>query len=382
MTSVRLAVPAIHCEACVARIIGAVEQVPGVREASGDAATRTIAVAYEPADDVLERIRRAVEASGFEVVQAEVAASERDRAAQKSRAELTGRAGSLLLPLAAVAAGSGLAVAGYLVGFLGYAYGLAVPQAFDRFSVSFVALVAGVASFFSPCVFPLLPGYVAQRAGALRDGPGRSGLAIAVAAAAGLTVANLALGAFIALVGAAAPFQPDPRQDEPVILAVRFVAGAFVVVLGVLALRGFTVATVLASLAGRVIGASAGRLSGRGTPSGTVGDTFLFGLTYHAAGLGCTGPILLSLMLYAVVSGQAVLAFAVFSLTMGGLMVAVTLSAGILSGTGIGRLAGAAERIERLGAIALVVAGTYTLVSLSTGPGRNLFVRTFLPFLP
>lgn len=50
---------------------------------------------------------------------------------------------------------------------------------------------------------------------------------------------------------------------------------------------------------------------------------------YNAAGLGCTGPILLALVLYALASGQALLAFAVFSLTMAALMFSVTLLSGL-----------------------------------------------------
>jgi len=64
------------------------------------------------------------------------------------------------------------------------------------------------------------------------------------------------------------------------------------------------------------------------------------------------------------------------------LMFAVTLAAGLLGTIGTGRLAAASEWLERVGAIVLIVAGTYTMISLSLAMGRDLFVRTFLPFLP
>lgn len=58
---------------------------------------------------------------------------------------------------------------------------------------------------------------------------------------------------------------------------------------------------------------------------------FLYGVFYNAAGIGCTGPVLLSLVLFALTVGSAARAlgaFAVFSLVMGTLMVGVTVLAG------------------------------------------------------
>jgi cytochrome c-type biogenesis protein len=374
MNDATLRVPAIHCDACVRRIVGAVEQVPGVTDASGDAEARTITVGYDADRQTLSRIHRAIEASGFEVTSLVTDADEAPVDAERPADVGAHRPGVMRVGIAAVIAGGALAVGGYLAGFLGYAYGIAVPGAFDQFSVAVVAVVSGIAAFFSPCVFPLLPGYVAYRAGASGRGPNRRSLATATAAAAGLTLANLALGAVIAALGTAAPFQPDPRQDIPALLAVRFLAGAAVIGLGLAALRGRSLAPAIVSLAARVAG---GRAPGRGAT-----ETFLFGATYNAAGIGCTGPILLALLVYAIASGQALLAFTLFALTMGGLMFAVTLAAGLLGTIGTGRLAAASEWLERVGAIILIVAGTYTMISLSLATGRDLFVRTFLPFLP
>lgn len=67
---------------------------------------------------------------------------------------------------------------------------------------------------------------------------------------------------------------------------------------------------------------------------------------------------------------------------MAALMFSVTLLSGLAGRAATTRLAAATERLQRLGAILLVVVGTYTMLSLSFGPGREVFVRTFLPFLP
>lgn len=375
METTILLVPTIHCEGCVANIAGGVQQLPGVSHVEGDPQAKTVTVAYEPARVDLERIKGAIAERGFAVERVLGSPPARAGHADAPHEHTPHRGGQALrLGIAVLAVGAAIALGGYLLGFLGFAYGVAVPQAFGRFSVVTVAAISGLAAFFSPCVFPLLPGYVTYQLGA--SGQRRLGRAAAVglAGAAGIVLVNLAIGLLIAALGAATPFTPDPRQDIPAVLAVRFVAGAAIVVLGLLALGGRTLGQVAARL-----GALAGARPGAG---GGLATTFAYGLTYNAAGIGCTGPILLALVLYALASGEALLAFAVFSLTMGALMFAVTVASGLAGRAATARLAAVTEPLQRLGAMILVVVGTYTMLSLSFGPTRELFVRTFLPFLP
>ncbi|MDQ7036835.1 MAG: hypothetical protein Q9P01_18975 [Anaerolineae bacterium] len=70
-----------------------------------------------------------------------------------------------------------------------------------------LSIIAGVASFFSPCAFPLLPGYfslyysgVQQNKQTLSSKP--STLKLGLAAAAGVVSFNLILGAIIGILGA------------------------------------------------------------------------------------------------------------------------------------------------------------------------------------
>ncbi len=370
-----LLVPKIHCSGCVENIARAVEQLPGIDEVTGDAEAKTITVVYHPGAADLARLKSAVADHGLEVKG--VLGNHWETTAE-SRADHSHRPHGLArvvpLGLGALALGATLALAGYFLGFLGYAYGIAVPQAFGRFSVVAVAAISGLAAFFSPCVFPLLPGYVVYRLGASRQARLGRAAAIGLAGAAGVVVVNLLIGALIAALGTATPFQPDPRRDIPAVLAIRFGAGVLVVVLGLLALSGRTLGSAVARLGSALAGVAP-------DSSGTLTTTFVYGLTYNAAGLGCTGPILLALVVYALASGQALLAFAVFSLTMATLMFSVTLLSGLAGRAATTRLAGATERLQRLGAIILIVVGTYTMVSLSFAPARELFVRTFLPFL-
>lgn len=107
-----------------------------------------------------------------------------------------------------------------------------------------------------------------------------------------------------------------------------------------------------------------------------------YGMLYNAAAIGCTGPILLGLMLYAYASGSfatAVTAFAVFSLTMGLLMIAVTALAGIFEQTLIKRMMAITPWIKTAASFVMIAAGIS--IFLLTIEGNNLFVQIFFPHL-
>lgn len=57
------------------------------------------------------------------------------------------------------------------LGYLGFRqFATAVMPQMGAFNLLALAVIAGVASFFSPCAFPLLPGYLSFYAAAKDDG--------------------------------------------------------------------------------------------------------------------------------------------------------------------------------------------------------------------
>lgn len=288
------------------------------------------------------------------------------------------RPAALVYAVLLLGAAALLAFVGYLTGFLGFIYGVMLPGRFEALGAYALALVVGVAAFFSPCAFPLLPAYVSH-ALSLRDGAGAGrSLRLGLSAAAGLVLVVLVVGAVIVALGAAAPFQPDPRQDPAWLLGIRVAAGLAIAVFGLLALTGRShVLTRFLPHGGgqRVRGPEE---AGRGAARGM----FLYGLAYSAAGIGCTGPLLLALMLYAFAFASpfvALAAFALFAATMGALMVAVTVLTGFARRGAVDRLRAAGPSLQRVaGGVALVV-GAWTVFSVTVGLG--LFVRLFFRFL-
>jgi cytochrome c-type biogenesis protein len=270
-----------------------------------------------------------------------------------------------------------LGVLGYQFGFLGFVYKLMLPQAFARVDVLVLASVMGVAAFFSPCAFPLLPGYMTYQLQA-QGGSAHllPSLRLGLLAALGLLTVNGALGLVVALLGSAAPFSPDPRQDPWPILAPRLLGGAFVAYLGALYLmnKGLHLGP-LARLAGAFgTGEASARSAGR--------DTFLYGLLYNVIGIGCTGALLLALVVYTLTAGgfwTAFGAFLVFSGTMGLLMVLATLLAGLSRAPLLKRMKGGIPAIQRVSGAVMLVVGALTVAFVLQG--NEWFTKLFFPFL-
>jgi len=277
----------------------------------------------------------------------------------------------ILLALGAVALG----IAGYRIGFLGFVYGLMVPDAFSRVDTFALAAVMGVAAFFSPCAFPLLPGYMTYQLEAVQ---GEARLArslwLGLLAALGVVIVNVVVGVAIASLGAGAPFNADPREDPWVVLAPRLLGGLFVTYLGAVYLSG-----------GSLSWGPLGRLGALVTPGGPPAQrpalsTFLYGALYNLIGIGCTGALMLALVLYTLTAGSfwtALGAFVIFSATMGALMVGVTALAGV-SPQIIRPLRGSIADIRRVAGAFMLAAGALTVAFVLQG--NDLFTRIFFPF--
>ena len=169
-----------------------------------------------------------------------------------------------------------------------------------------VAFGAGVLSFVSPCVLPLVPAYVGHLAGRALDKEGGSRALTMLHAAAfvmGFTLVFTALGASIGLVGFL--FQDIVRS-----LAFRLAAGAGLVVLGLHAAGVVRIGALYRDA----------RIRYRPGPRAGIVPSFLVGVVFAAGWTPCVGPILgtiLTLGLTQATVPHAALLLAAFSLGMG-----------------------------------------------------------------
>jgi cytochrome c biogenesis protein CcdA len=266
-----------------------------------------------------------------------------------------------------------------VLGYLGFRqFAIAVMPRMEAFNLLALAVIAGVAGFFSPCAFPLLPAYLSFYAKARGQTPQPPrpphALRLGLAAAAGVITFNLVLGLMIGLLGAGAGNAlsisgPDPSQF------VRWFRGGVGVILIALGIAQWLNINLKPGLADLLAWQTRpGRESQK--PAATL---YLYGLGYNAAGMGCTGPILAGLSIFAFATGgfeAAFWAFVLFSLTMGSLMLLVSGLVAASQETLIRRLKAGAGRIKQTASLLLVMVGLFTLLATLS---PELFVWLLFP---
>jgi len=266
-----------------------------------------------------------------------------------------------------------------LIGYGGFRAFAATPD-LNIFNLYALAVVAGIASFFSPCAFPLLPSYfsfyqTAQEDIATSSSSASRALRLGIAAALGVITFDLVLGGGIAVLGSSVATSLSISGPEPsqFVRYFRGGVGAVLITLGIGQIIGW-------NLKPRFVDAFAYRTrperEGKRSPALNL---YLYGLGYNAAGMGCTGPILAGLIVFALSSGGsslALTAFLVFSLTMGTLMLVVS---GIISAshqTLITRLKAATPKIKGVASVLLIAVGVFNIYSAIN---LNLFLRLLFP---
>jgi len=237
------------------------------------------------------------------------------------------------------------------------------------YGLLFVALVAGIAAFFNPCAFPLLPAYLAkyytEGEGAKESSPTtiiRSGFAASL----GLITFNLILGLSIGLLGAGFGKTFSIAGDTPniIVLWFRGIVGALLMYLGI------------------------SHITGRGNPFAMLGHLwhprihngqtpftkfYGYGFGYTLLGIGCGGPIMAGLLIFALSQGgffQVLLAFGIYSLVMAVLMVLVSLLIALSKKSLLQSLTQSSVAIQKISGLLLLIVGFFLIFS-------SLFVSTF-----
>jgi len=219
-----------------------------------------------------------------------------------------------------------------------------------------IAFVAGILSFLSPCVLPLVPGYVSLMSGVsidrLKEGGSASGARGAVilnslAFNAGLSVIFLALGATAGLVGAAILNN----------VWVRIIGGAIIIAFGLQLIGLLKISALYKDT----------RFFSDDKPRGMAGS-FTLGIAFAAGWTPCIGPILGGIIGLAATSGG----------WRSGLLLSAFYSAGLaipflLTGLGINQFLGFygkfrrhLHKVEVVSGVILIVVGLLVATGFST----------------
>lgn len=201
------------------------------------------------------------------------------------------------------------------------------------------AFAAGVATFFAPCAFPLLPGYVAYFLGRDEERGSTSKRLQRAAVVGGLTSLGF-LVVYGLLAGVVAAFGAGALRD---VALLEPVVGSLLIGLGVAAVAGYA-PTSHVPFPER-----------RRSAAGFLG----FGVVYGAAAAGCTAPVFVAVALVAL-SGTPLSALVTFSAYAAG-MAAVMLLVTALSALGRDRalrfLSRSTGSLSRVAGALLALAG-------------------------
>jgi cytochrome c-type biogenesis protein len=251
--------------------------------------------------------------------------------------------------------------------------GTAAPINFVTVSVFVLAALAGVTTFFSPCAFPMFPGYMglflglnagaAAPAGASRasyQGAARRALLAGTVTALGMLVVFAALG--VALVFAA---NAITGYVHYLLIAV----GVVIIALGALLLTNlqyWRIVTPFQNLLRRLRGGStdpAAVESVVGTGDRLYPKLFGYGVGYAAAAAGCVAPVIFSAIFAGLALGLVggLITVAIYALTAASLMIGTTVALGVASRRFINQLKAATPIIKKVSAVVLIVVGVYLI---------------------
>ena len=225
--------------------------------------------------------------------------------------------------------------------------GEAVPAVTGLYVLAFLT---GLMSFFAPCAFPLLPGYISYYLGRSEGGPTLSGSVKAgIASATGINGIFALIGAAVAVGGAAV--KPYLTYFAPGV-------GFVIVLLGLAMVFG---KTEIFEKFGGILSSRSSKVGGR---TGYFG-LFLYGVGYGLASMGCQAPVFIVLIFAGLASGGALEAFMVFlsfSIGMGSMMLIVSVIVGTAKMKLLEHIRTLTPYINRACGIVLIVVGAYFLL--------------------
>jgi len=226
-----------------------------------------------------------------------------------------------------------------------------------------LAFLAGISAFFSPCAFPLLPGYMTYYLGreskeaANRKAAIRKALIGGVAAAAGVLIIYALMGLLVA--GAGEAVKSYAGYLAPVVAAIILVMG--LIMLTDYVLPVYRITALLNPLVERARKGMSRLASGKeGAEPGQYVGLLGYGAGYGAASLGCHAPIFIAVVMAGLVAGgvgSALLAFVMYAVGMGLFLVLVTVMVGMAKTALVKRMQQWMPLIKKVSGLVLMIVG-------------------------
>ena len=252
-------------------------------------------------------------------------------------------------------------------------------------SIWLMAVGAGFLSFFSPCSFPLLPGYVSfylmrkkETSGGLNEQTMRAALPAGLAASAGILTIFLGLAIFGIF------FSEAVREMVPVLIPIT---GAVILIMGLIMVADIDISRFTYPVKEK-FAAGAKKLKPIFLPpiekilsfitrkeikfeenedSEMMGQ-YLYGLGYGAASAGCTAPVFIALLVASMsyTLFNTALIFTLYAVTTAALMVTFTLLVAASQDTIVNKMRASTGLIKKIGGAVLSIVGLYLVYQYVT----------------
>lgn len=246
--------------------------------------------------------------------------------------------------------------------------GKSKPIEINPVSLWALAVFAGVASFFSPCAFPMFPGYMAfyfKKNMEMKEEKLNVGKAAAAGtvAAIGIIIVYIIIGALIMLLG---------TVIVPYISALQLIIGILLLFLGGLLMTNIQYDRVVAPFRnafGKLKKDKAGGSAKKDT--GFYAGLFAYGAGYGGAAAACTLPVFLGVILAGMVTGimTGLLLLILYTLIAAFLMIGVTVAIAVVGHQAVQKLAKYTNAIKKISGFVLLLAGVYLVIFWLTASG-------------
>jgi cytochrome c-type biogenesis protein len=210
-------------------------------------------------------------------------------------------------------------------------------MALDIFSSAYI-FSTGFLALFSPCGFPMLPGYVGYYLGA-RTSLKNAGVG-GIACSLGLLTVFSIIGGVAALAGSVV---------NAYVWALELFAGILTIIMGVVLLMELKLPLLTIPVKAP-------------EQKGLVG-LFFYGIVYGLATISCSSPLFFSILFYAFAAGavEAFVTFVIYALGMGVPLILITIAVSKTRHLLLKRIVELTPLIRRLGGLLLILIGAYLL---------------------
>jgi cytochrome c-type biogenesis protein len=234
--------------------------------------------------------------------------------------------------------------------------GDAPPVSIQQLSIVGLVILAAVGSFFSPCAFPMLPGYMTYFLGTETKKGEEVGWKRAVSgglvSGLGIVSVYMVIGAVVIILG---------NATKPYIPLLGPVVGIILIVLGALMLTNLQYWAIIRPFQRLRERLFPSKDTGEGGES-TLPGLFGYGVGYGAAASACVAPLFIAAVVNAAAFGDVMQGLGVlllYAVVVILLMLVITISLSLAGQAAVQKLTKYTGVIEKVSGIALLAVGVY-----------------------